>query len=166
MKGNKFRVGIKPTNAFISSQIKGENNVNWKGNNVGYDALHDWLKREFGKPQICEFCSSKDLGSTKYQWANKSGKYIRIREDWLRLCAKCHYKYDKRDKVLQKYQKLPIKYGKPNKTGFKNVRLTRSNTYRPHIKVNGKVVYLGTYKTAEQAYKVYKSKALELYGTY
>ncbi len=28
------------------------------------------------------------------QWANKTGKYLLIRADWLQLCKKCHQRYD------------------------------------------------------------------------
>lgn len=71
--------------------IKGENNYAWKGNEVGYVGLHTWVRRELGKPKICEHCGiNKNM-----QWANKSRKYKRELTDWLSLCAKCHKKYDK-----------------------------------------------------------------------
>lgn len=58
----------------------------------GYDAIHDWVERHFGKPKKCEFCKTES--SRIYQWANKSGKYMRVLNDWLRLCPKCHQRYD------------------------------------------------------------------------
>lgn len=68
----------------------GETPYNFKGDKVGYDALHDWVKRHRGKAKTCEFC-----GSTKnVQWANKSHEYIRILSDWLELCYRCHRAYD------------------------------------------------------------------------
>ena len=68
-----------------------ENNPKWKGDNVGYDALHAWVKRHYGKPPKCEHC-----GTTKKRicWANKTKQYLRERTDWLRLCYSCHKKYD------------------------------------------------------------------------
>jgi len=40
---------------------------NWKGNDVGYSALHDWVKRKLGKADICSNCKSdkKFNGLTK-----------------------------------------------------------------------------------------------------
>ncbi len=69
----------------------GENNPLWKGENVGYYAVHDWLKRKLGKARKCEFCGTH-IGT--FQWANKSHTYKRELDDWLQLCRKCHHKYD------------------------------------------------------------------------
>jgi hypothetical protein len=70
--------------------FSGENHPLWKGDNVGFHALHTWLRRKYGIPKTCEFC-----GSTKnVQWASKKQKYTRKRKDWLNLCASCHKKYD------------------------------------------------------------------------
>ncbi len=70
---------------------------NWKGDNVGLTALHNWVERKLGKPKKCEFC-----GTTKakfFDWANISGKYKRDLLDWVRLCRSCHAQYDKKEKV-------------------------------------------------------------------
>lgn len=65
--------------------------VNFTGDNVGYDALHDWVKRHKPKAECCEHC-----GKTGYlEWANKSHEYKRDLSDWLALCKKCHIKYDR-----------------------------------------------------------------------
>jgi uncharacterized protein YlaI len=69
---------------------KGQTPHNWKGDNVGYFALHGWLTRNFGKPSVCSFCGSVRC----VQWANKTGKYLRNPQDWLQLCRKCHHKFD------------------------------------------------------------------------
>ena len=76
----------------------------WLGENVGYSAKHTWLRTNYPKPEKCEHCGilDKDYRTKtnqipkKYpiQWANKSGKYLRDRSDWLLLCFKCHRKYD------------------------------------------------------------------------
>lgn len=81
--------GIKPTVHYTAS---GDANMEWKGNNVGYDGLHRWVKRYLGKPQECEHCNTTT--AKKYEWANKSGLYLRDLTDWLRLCVSCHRKYD------------------------------------------------------------------------
>ena len=55
-----------------------------------FDGLHDWVERTLGRPNECEFCGShKNL-----EWSNKSGEYKPIKEDWQRLCKKCHCRYD------------------------------------------------------------------------
>lgn len=73
-------------------QVAGKNNPNWKGDYVGYNALHTWVARNFGSPKKCSKC-----GTTKkqrYEWANISGKYLRARKDWIRLCTSCHRRLD------------------------------------------------------------------------
>jgi hypothetical protein len=146
----------------------GENNHKWKGEKANYGSVHDYINYHYGQPQTCEHCPAKNLGVRKHQWANISGSYSRDRSDWLRLCAKCHFKFDGRDSNLSKYQKAKIKHSsRPNgnNSGYKNVRVDK-NRYRAYISVNGKQKSLGSYSTPQEAYEVYKETALELYGTY
>lgn len=70
----------------------GTNHYAWKGVAVGYRALHVWVSRHKGTPKICENC--KDNTAHRYHWANKSKEYRRELSDWIRLCPKCHYRYD------------------------------------------------------------------------
>lgn len=72
---------------------------NWKGDDVGKEALHNWVQRHKGKPQRCEHCHTTKKGL--YDWANKSGKYKRQLLDWMRLCRKCHAHYDKETRVAK-----------------------------------------------------------------
>lgn len=69
----------------------------WKGDKVGYRALHYWVERMLGKPATCEHCEKTNLSGKFIQWANKSGEYKRETTDWIRLCGKCHSKYDRKD---------------------------------------------------------------------
>lgn len=69
-----------------------EKNPKWKGDRVGYYALHAWIQRKIGKPKKCSSCGSEDR--KRYEWANKSGQYKRDFSDWIRLCKPCHVKYD------------------------------------------------------------------------
>lgn len=71
-----------------------EKNHKWKGNAVGYFALHSWVNRRLGKPSICAYCQDDSKGARNYQWANISRAYKRELSDWIRLCAKCHKAYD------------------------------------------------------------------------
>ena len=74
----------------------GKDNPSWKGDKVGYRALHRWLEKKLGKPHFCEECGNKKLSHRQYHWANISGKYKRNIDDWRRLCVKCHKKFDKK----------------------------------------------------------------------
>jgi len=68
---------------------RGVNHYLWKEMGFSNAALHIWVKRHRGKPNICEFCRKKAI-----HWANKSHKYKRDLNDWLSLCGSCHKKYD------------------------------------------------------------------------
>lgn len=71
---------------------KGEKNIHWKGDNVGYHALHDWVRRYKGTPNKCSNCGTTK--AKRYEWANISGKYKRKIDDWIRLCRSCHVRQD------------------------------------------------------------------------
>lgn len=58
-----------------------------------YSEIHRWIYKEFGSPNTCEFCKSEHVGRNMH-WANISGEYKRIKNDWLRLCRWCHRKFD------------------------------------------------------------------------
>jgi hypothetical protein len=71
---------------------------NWKGDDVGYCGLHNWVYNKLGRPNECEFCKKIVKNPKAIHWANKSGNYKREVTDWIRLCVSCHKKYDKRKK--------------------------------------------------------------------
>lgn len=75
--------------------MKEEKHPEWKGGEVGYRALHSWVKRKLGQPDKCEDCGVSKLEGRQIHWANISGLYKRLITDWRRLCAKCHGKFDK-----------------------------------------------------------------------
>lgn len=54
--------------------------------------LHRFVVIHLGKPRKCDHCGTTD--AKKYDWANKSQEYKHQLDDWLRLCRKCHQKYD------------------------------------------------------------------------
>lgn len=72
----------------------------WKGNVVGYSALHRWIRKVLGTPTTCEDCGKTGLTGRKIGWANRSGLYTRNLSDWIRLCKKCHSHYDRRERSL------------------------------------------------------------------
>ena len=91
---NKKGQHCSPKTEFKKGDMIGDKNNNWKGNRVGYYGLHTWIFRQLGKASRCtdKNCKKK---SKRYEWANKSGKYLRELTDWIELCKICHVKYDK-----------------------------------------------------------------------
>jgi hypothetical protein len=90
-------------NSFVKGKFD-ENSHNWVGDNVSYSRLHTWVRGKLGKPFYCEHCGSRD-SSKKYEWANKSREYKRELSDWIRLCKKCHIKYDNvPEKISESYR--------------------------------------------------------------
>ena len=99
-----IKTGIVPKSAFKKGnitwctgkkrpEITGENHFAWKGDEVGYIALHDWVKSKLGKANQCEDCSGA-RNSKRFEWANISGEYKRELADWKQLCSKCHHEFD------------------------------------------------------------------------
>lgn len=72
----------------------GRKNKMWKGDQVEYHGLHQWIGRKLGKPDTCEKCGKSGLEKQQIHWANISGKYLRNTKDWIRLCASCHKLFD------------------------------------------------------------------------
>lgn len=58
----------------------------WKGDNVSYKTLHQWVRRWLKKPSFCQKCNI----SQAKEVANVSGSYKRDLKDWLWLCVLCH----------------------------------------------------------------------------
>lgn len=61
----------------------------------GYRNLHKWLVKNIGKPTKCEHCGKDGLTGKQIHWANKDHTYKRNLTDYIRLCAKCHWYYDR-----------------------------------------------------------------------
>ena len=86
----------------------GSKNPAWKGINVGYMALHAYVRRRKSKPKLCESCGVRPATDL----ANKTGKYLRDLTDWEYLCRKCHMDGDGRNEQLResgKSRRLPSK---------------------------------------------------------
>ncbi len=89
----KLRIGlVSPNKGKKLDYLTNERHHGWKGDKVGYMGLHKWIGRHFGKPKKCEHCGT--IAAKKFEWANRTGNYQRGREDWLRLCTRCHRRYD------------------------------------------------------------------------
>lgn len=70
----------------------GENNKRWKGDDVGYLALHSWVRRRLGEPSFCFLENFTCRG--RLEWANIDHKYKRDLNDFIPLCRVHHYKFD------------------------------------------------------------------------
>lgn len=93
------RVGRKWTDdqrKKILVKISGKNHHQYKGENAGYRSIHLWVQKRLGKPTECEKCGKT---GDRIHLASKSHQYKRDLDDWIALCAKCHWKYDQLNKL-------------------------------------------------------------------
>lgn len=80
-----------------SSFKEGKDNPAWKEKLTSYTGVHNYVINTFGKPDTCESCNKGGLSGHKIHWANVSGKYLKDRADWKRLCVPCHKRFDKQN---------------------------------------------------------------------
>ena len=77
----------------------GSSNNQWKGDEVKYGSLHDWVKYHLEKPDKCSNCGE----IKKLDLANISQKYKRDLSDWEWLCRRCHMIKDGRmEKIVHR----------------------------------------------------------------
>jgi hypothetical protein len=95
----------------LSESRKAENNPMWKGDNVGYASIHEWIKNRIPKPQLCQCCQT----NIPYDLANISGLYKRDLSDWEWLCRSCHMHKDGRMNNLNKKGRSGYKKGNNGK---------------------------------------------------
>lgn len=118
-KGNKICVGricSEETRKKKSLSIKGrkypyrckEGNTNWKGNDAGYFGLHEYINRNFIKPNQCDMCGAENK---RLQLAFKyhPKPYTRNREDYLYLDCSCHRKMDYNLKSINRLREIIYK---------------------------------------------------------
>jgi hypothetical protein len=94
---NKGKIGVMPVpwnKGKVVTQTQNDKNPNWKGESASYQAKHMWVYGRLGKPDTCKHCNISGLTGHKIHWANISGEYKRVENDWVRLCAKCHEYFD------------------------------------------------------------------------
>ena len=81
----------------------------WKGDNIGYVAIHLWLRTNFGKAIRCENVNCRKT-SKKYHWAlKKCYRYQRRRENFIQLCFGCHSIYDGKIDAMSKAKLKPVR---------------------------------------------------------
>jgi hypothetical protein len=70
----------------LKGNHSGEKHYRWKGENVGYLSLHEWIRKHKEKETCCERCGiDKPLDIS-----NISGEYKRDVDDYEWLCRHCH----------------------------------------------------------------------------
>jgi len=89
-----FKKGYKPWNF-------GQGEAKIVGDS-GYVSVHSWLKRHYGRADLCENQDCDGMSKT-FQWALKKGKKYELkRKNFIKLCRKCHCRYDEWNKKLWK----------------------------------------------------------------
>ena len=71
---------------------QGELNPAWKGNDIGYSALHAWIRKHLPQPKdgLCEICHQKKFTLV----ANITSVYNREFKNWVWSCHSCNFLYD------------------------------------------------------------------------
>jgi hypothetical protein len=85
----EFKKGITPLNSMIFTST----GLKFKGTLAEYKSLHHRINKKLGQPRECRHCHTTT--AKVYHWANISGEYLEDPSDWIRLCIKCHYEFDK-----------------------------------------------------------------------
>lgn len=88
----KLKKGVKPKHFEVAGYYKKQ----YFGTASYYTEIHSWIKKQAGQPNKCMRCGLVSNSNYKIHWANKSGEYKKDINDWIRLCASCHRKYDAR----------------------------------------------------------------------
>ncbi len=91
---------------------RGEEHLNWKGNEVKYSGLHKWVREHKQKPERCKKCK---MVNSKLDLANISGEYKRDIKDYEYLCRGCHIEKDKLNKKVVEDEIVKIEKVKCNK---------------------------------------------------
>lgn len=83
-------------------KLSGENNCRWRGNDAGYKAIHQWVRKYKPKTDNCEFCGK----NKKLVLSSKTHKYTRNLDEYLWLCNTCHRNFDINFPKISCYNKL------------------------------------------------------------
>ena len=90
-KGHPHSEKTKKLLSEVTPKRIGADNPMWRGNAVGYDGLHDWVKLHKPASEFCEVCGRTNC---RIEAANISGVYKRDIKDFVWLCCSCHTNFD------------------------------------------------------------------------
>jgi hypothetical protein len=92
---NKNKTGLQRAwNKGLKGFMANEKNASWKGEEVGYRGLHNWIQRALGKINECVYCGIESW-EKRIEWASISHQAKRDLDDFIPLCITCHRNYDK-----------------------------------------------------------------------
>lgn len=77
-----------------NSRWHDDEHPSWKGDDVKYVALHQWVNKHKGRANQCSNIYCPGISST-FDWANIDSAYKRNLDDFVSLCRSCHMRYDK-----------------------------------------------------------------------
>ena len=89
---NKGKKGLQTgwSKGGVNLKIRGDRNHNWRGDKVGYENLHKWVRKMLGIPTYCS--NNRNHIAKRFVWSNISGEYKRDISDWQQLCNSCNLK--------------------------------------------------------------------------
>lgn len=122
----------------MKSTNSGRSNHNWKGNKVGYNALHEWVRGRLKVERKC--LRQNEACKGIIELSNFSGKYKRDLSDWQYLCQKHHREYDKTNKTKKKWNMvgvviyIPLEMYEELRTRAFNERTSISKIIREAVK--------------------------------
>ncbi len=124
------------------------NKFKWHYNKLGYVARSG---KENGK-RFGVYMHRQIMNTPKGKYTDHiNGNTLDNTKNNLRICTQAENSRNSRSK----------------NNGYKGViKRTNHNSYMAQIELQGKVFYLGNYKTAELAAKAYDKKAIELFGEF
>ena len=108
---------------------RNEGNTQWKADDVGFYALHQWVRRRMVMPDKCQDCGKV----ARLDLANISQEYQRNLTDWEWLCRKCHMVKDGRDEKLAKLTPPPWAPESRAKLSASQKALNRSGEQMAHF---------------------------------
>ena len=90
MYGKHHSEETKRKIALANSGKQMEKNPNWKGDDVGYQGIHKWIRKYVPKPETCEMCHE----NKRLLAACVTGVYNRDPKNFKYICYKCHNHMD------------------------------------------------------------------------
>lgn len=85
----------------LSESKKGSRNPQWQPTNPSSVAVHLWIRRNYKKPDKCEYCrESKRLDLANVSPTYNPDTYTRDIKNWHWLCRRCHMQEDGRLEIM------------------------------------------------------------------